>query len=178
MRKALGAAEGASPRTDRPQDRRTSRAHRQATGDAILVEFPSVVEAVSCALAGQRGMVERNAGTPEEERNSFRIGVNLGDIIVEDGDIHGDGVNIAARLEGIAEPGGICISEDAFRQVRGKIDAEFDDIGEQNLKNIARPLRVYRLGPRPSRPHAGGTPALQPTPLPLPDKPPSSGRAA
>jgi TolB-like protein/class 3 adenylate cyclase len=117
----------------------------KTTGDGLLAEFPSVIEAVSCALAVQRGMVERNAGTPEEIRITFRIGVNLGDIIVEDGDIHGDGVNIAARLEGIAEAGGICISEDAFRQVRGKIDAEFDDIGEQKLKNIARPLRVYRI---------------------------------
>jgi len=90
-------------------------------------------------------MAERNAETPEEKRITYRIGVNLGDVIVEDGDIHGDGVNIAARLEGLAEPGGIRISEDAFRQVRGKVDAEFDDIGEQSLKNIARPLRVYRL---------------------------------
>src|SRR5713226_298989 len=90
----------------------------KTTGDGILIEFPSVIEAVCCAVAVQRGMLERNAGTPEDKRITFRIGVNLGDIIVEDGDIHGDGVNIAARLEGIAEPGGICISEDAFRQVR------------------------------------------------------------
>ncbi len=135
----------------------------KTTGDGLLIEFPSVIEAVSCALAVQRGMVERNAEKPEGQRIIFRIGVNLGDIIVEDGDIHGDGVNIAARLESIAEPGGICISEDAFRQIRGKVDAEFADIGEQSLKNITRPLRVYRLGPRPSRPHAGGTPAVQPS---------------
>ena len=83
----------------------------KTTGDGILLEFPSVVEAVSCALAVQRGMVERNAGIPEGQRITFRIGVNLGDVIVEDGDIHGDGVNIAARLEALAEPGGICISE-------------------------------------------------------------------
>ena len=88
----------------------------KTTGDGILIEFPSVVEAVSCALAVQQGMAARNAGTPEEKRIAFRIGVNLGDIIVESGDIHGDGVNIAARLEAIAEPGAICISEDAFRQ--------------------------------------------------------------
>ena len=119
----------------------------KTTGDALLIEFRSTIEAVSCALALQRGMVERNAGVPEGERITCRIGVNLGDIIVEDGDIHGDGVNIAARLEGISEPGGICISEDAFRHVRGKIDAEFIDIGEQSLKNIARPLRVYRVRP-------------------------------
>jgi adenylate cyclase len=109
-------------------------------------------------------MVERNAGVPEGLRITFRIGVNLGDIIVEDGDIHGDGVNIAARLEGISEPGGICISEDAFRHVRGKIDAEFIDIGEQSLKNIARPLRVYRV-------RLASTPGAPTTGLPLPDKP-------
>jgi adenylate cyclase len=136
----------------------------KTTGDGILIEFPSVVEAISCAVAVQRGMVERNAGTPQDRRIAFRIGVNLGDIIVEDGDIHGDGVNIAARLEGIAEPGGICISEDAFRQVRGKVDAEFDDIGEQSLKNIAHPLRVYSVVlPKPVKAPA--------SPLPLPDKP-------
>jgi len=92
----------------------------KTTGDGILIEFPSVIEAVSCAVAVQREMARRNAGTPQDRRIAFRIGVNLGDIIVEDGDIHGDGVNIAARLEGIAEPGGICISEDAFRQVRAR----------------------------------------------------------
>jgi adenylate cyclase len=135
----------------------------KTTGDGILLEFPSVIEAVSCAVAVQRGLAERNAGTPEEKPITFRVGVNLGDIIVEDGDIHGDGVNIAARLEGIAEPGGICLSEDAFRQVRGKIDVEFEDIGEQSLKNIARPLRVYRMRPQPGEARA---PAL-----PLPDKP-------
>ena len=117
----------------------------KTTGDGLLIEFPSVIEAVSCALAVQRGMVARNAGTAQGQRIIFRIGVNLGDIIVEDGDIHGDGVNIAARLEGIAEPGGICISEDAFRQVRSKVDAEFADIGEQNLKNIALPVRAYAV---------------------------------
>ena len=136
----------------------------KTTGDGILIEFPSVIEAVACAVAVQRGMAERNAGTLEEERITFRIGVNLGDIIVENGDIHGDGVNIAARLEGIAEPGGVCISEDAFRQVRGKVEAEFVDIGEQSLKNIARPMRVYRVVPQ--RLHEAKPPALA-----LPDKP-------
>ena len=136
----------------------------KTTGDGILIEFPSVIEAVSCAVAVQRGIAERNAGTPEEQRITFRVGVNLGDIIVEDGDIHGDGVNIAARLEGIAEPGGICISEDAFRHVRGKVDVEFADVGEQSLKNIARPLRVYRvLLQRPGQTRGQA--------LPLPDKP-------
>src|SRR6201984_2812042 len=119
----------------------------KTTGDGLLVEFPSVVEAVACAVAIQRGMSERNAEIPADQRIEFRIGVNLGDVIVEEGDIHGDGVNVAARLETLAEPGAICIADDAFRQVRGKIEAEFADIGEQSLKNIARPLRVYRIGP-------------------------------
>jgi len=136
----------------------------KTTGDGILIEFPSVIEAVSCAVAVQREMARRNAGTPQDRRIVFRIGVNLGDIIVEDGDIHGDGVNIAARLEGIAEPGGICISEDAFRQVRGKVDAEFDDLGEQSLKNIVRPMRIYRI-------KLARAPDASLTALPLPDKP-------
>ena len=139
----------------------------KTTGDGLLVEFPSVVEAVACAVATQRGMSERNAEIPADQRIEFRIGVNLGDVIVEEGDIHGDGVNIAARLEAIAEPGGICISDDAFRQVRGKIEAEFADIGEQSLKNIARPLRAYSIGPSP----ATEQPTTSPTALPLPDKP-------
>jgi adenylate cyclase len=136
----------------------------KTTGDGILIEFPSVIEAVSCAVAVQREMARRNAGTPQDRRIAFRIGVNLGDIIVEDGDIHGDGVNIAARLEGIAEPGGICISEDAFRQVRGKVDAGFDDLGEQSLKNIVRPMRIYRI-------KLARAPDASLTALPLPDKP-------
>jgi TolB-like protein/class 3 adenylate cyclase len=139
----------------------------KTTGDGLLVEFPSVVEAVACALAIQRAMSERNAEIRADQRIEFRIGVNLGDVIVEEGDIHGDGVNIAARLEGIAEPGGICISDDAFRQVRGKVEAEFADIGEQSLKNIARLLRVYRIGLSA----ATEQPATSPTALPLPDKP-------
>jgi class 3 adenylate cyclase len=106
----------------------------KTTGDGLLIEFPSVVEAVSCALAVQHAMVERNAATPKERRITFRVGINLGDIIVVVDDILGDGVNIAARLEGIAEPGGICVSEDAFRQVRGKVDAEYAHIGEQSLE--------------------------------------------
>ena len=104
--------------------------------------------------------------SPGDRRMEWRIGIHLGDVLVEGDDILGDGVNIAARLEGIAEPGGICISEDAFCQVRGKIEAEFADIGEQSLKNIARPLRVYRLGPS-SVPAQWATPPV----LPLPDKP-------
>ena len=136
----------------------------KTTGDGLLVEFPSVVDAVRCAVDVQQAMPERNMGVGEDRRVEWRIGVNLGDVIVEGDDIIGDGVNIAARLEGVAEPGGVCISEDAFRQVRGKIDAEFDDIGEQNLKNIARPLRLYRVFPE--KPAETRAPAL-----PLPDKP-------
>jgi adenylate cyclase len=136
----------------------------KTTGDGLLAEFASVVDAVRCAVELQREMIARNAAAQAERRIEFRMGINVGDIIIEDGDIFGDGVNIAARLEGIAEPGGICISEDAFRQVRGKVGVAFDDIGEQSLKNIARPLRVYRVVlQKPAE-----APAL---PLPLPDKP-------
>lgn len=144
----------------------------KTTGDGILIEFPSVVEAVACAVAVQRGMAERNAATPEEQRIVFRVGVNLGDIIIgEDNDIHGDGVNVAARLEGIAEPGGICISGTVRDHIGDRLDLAFDDLGEQVLKNIARPVRTYRvrLGT------AEGTPTIssgEPTPtLALPDKP-------
>jgi TolB-like protein/class 3 adenylate cyclase len=139
----------------------------KTTGDGLLIEFGSVVGAVECALGLQRPAAERNAGTPAERRMEWRIGVHLGDVLIEGDDILGDGVNIAARLEGIAEPGGICISEDAFRQVRGKVEAEFADLGEQSLKNIARPLRVYRVGSSP----AAREPFTTPATLPLPDKP-------
>jgi adenylate cyclase len=115
------------------------------TGDGVLIEFASVVGAVECALELQKLAAERNADLPADRRMEWRIGVHLGDVLVEGDDILGDGVNIAARLEGIAEPGGICISEDAFRQVRGKVEVEFADGGEQTLKNIVRPLRVYRI---------------------------------
>jgi TolB-like protein/class 3 adenylate cyclase len=134
----------------------------KTTGDGILIEFPSVVEAVACAIAVQGGMALRNAVTAEDQRIEFRIGINTGDVIVEDGDIHGDGVNIAARLEALAEPGGVCISAIVHDQVRGRLDCGFEDIGEQSLKNIARPVRVYRV--RAAAPPPG--PAL-----PLPDKP-------
>jgi adenylate cyclase len=130
------------------------------------MEFASVVDAVRCAAEVQRTMIDREPEVPDERRIRFRIGVNLGDVIADGDDIFGDGVNIAARLEGIAEPGGICISDDAFRQVRGKIEAEFADIDELRLKNIVRPLRVYRIGPA-----APEQPAGQPNALPLPDKP-------
>jgi len=139
----------------------------KTTGDGVLIEFGSVVGAVECALALQRLAAERNAGTPAERHMEWRIGVHLGDVLIEGEDILGDGVNIAARLEGIAEPGGIYISDDAFRQVRGKVEAEFADQGEQSLKNIARPLRVYRVGSSP----AARQPISPPAALPLPDKP-------
>ncbi len=117
----------------------------KTTGDGVLIEFGSVVGAVQCAIGLQQLAAERNAGIASGRRMEWRIGIHLGDVLVEGEDILGDGVNIAARLEGIAEPGGICISEDAFRQVRGKIEAEFADIGEQSLKNIARPVRAYAM---------------------------------
>ena len=117
----------------------------KTTGDGVLLEFPSVVAAVECAIAIQAMMAERNAELPEAKRILYRVGVNLGDILIDGEDILGDGVNIAARLEGIAEPGGICLSEDAWRQVRDKVKEAFVDLGEKALKNIARPLRVYAL---------------------------------
>ena len=117
----------------------------KTTGDGILLEFPSVVDAVECAVALQATMAERNDGVPQDRRMLFRIGINLGDILIQGDDILGDGVNIAARLEGIAKAGGICISSSAYEQVRGKVDVEFDDLGEQNLKNIARPVRAYAV---------------------------------
>jgi hypothetical protein len=115
------------------------------TGDGILIEFASAVDAARCAVEIQHGMVKRNAPVPQDKRIELRIGIHVGDIIIEEGDIYGDGVNIAARLEGIAQPGGICISDDAYRHVRGKLDVSFEDGGEQKLKNIARPVRVYWL---------------------------------
>ena len=115
------------------------------TGDGALLEFASVVDAVRCAVEIQRGMIDRNADFPEDRRIVFRIGINLGDVIVEPGDIHGDGVNVAARLEGLAEPGGVCISGTAHDQVRDRLPYVFTDKGEQTVKNIARPVRVYSL---------------------------------
>jgi adenylate cyclase len=116
------------------------------TGDGLLVEFRSVVDAVRCAIEVQSGMVERNAGLPAERRIEFRVGIHLGDVVEEsDGDLMGDGVNVAARLEGIAAPGGICLSEDAHRQVRDRLKEEFVDLGDQALKNIARSIRVYAV---------------------------------
>jgi TolB-like protein/class 3 adenylate cyclase len=149
----------------------------KTTGDGMLVEFASVVDAVRCAVEVQQGMAERNAGVPDEKRIEFRIGINLGDIIIDEDDIFGDGVNIAARLEALAEPGGICVSRVVRDQVRDRLDIAFDDKGEQQVKNIARPVHVFavRTGPWASRPQstadAGETPAVQAGALPLPDKP-------
>jgi adenylate cyclase len=134
------------------------------TGDGLLAEFGSVVEAVRCAVEVQRGMAERNAGVPEERRIEFRIGINVGDVMVDGGDIFGDGVNVAARLEGMAEAGGICITGRVLEDIQGKLDVDFEDAGEQRLKNIIRPVWVYR-----ARPGAGAV--IQRPSLALPDKP-------
>lgn len=115
------------------------------TGDGLLAEFNSVVDAVRCALDVQHGMAERNAGMPPEKRMEFRIGINVGDVIIDGGDIFGDGVNVAVRLEGIAEPGGICVSARVQEYVQRQLDIDFEDAGEQQLKNIAQLVRVYRL---------------------------------
>jgi len=127
----------------------------KTTGDGLLIEFPSVVEAVACAVVVQRGMAERNASIPEDQRIVFRIGINLGDVIVEEGDIHGDGVNVAARLEGVAEPGGICISNSVYDQVENKVEYALVRLSKPELKNIQTSVQVYRLlldGSRPSAP--------------------------
>src|ERR1043165_1504644 len=115
------------------------------TGDGMLVEFPSVVEAVLCAVEVQSGMCHRNLGVVEDERISFRMGINLGDVIAEPEDINGDGVNIAARLEALAEPNGICISQTVYEQVRDKLAYPFEDLGQLSVKNIARPIHVFAL---------------------------------
>ena len=115
-------------------------------GDGVLLEFSSVVDAVECAVAVQAVIARRNEGVHADRQMLFRVGINLGDILIEGDDILGDGVNVAARLEGIAEPGGICISSSAYDQVRGKVAVEFTDLGEQTLKHIARPIRAYAVG--------------------------------
>jgi TolB-like protein/class 3 adenylate cyclase len=132
----------------------------KTTGDGLLLEFASVVDAVECAVAVQAVMAERNERVPQDRRMLFRIGINLGDILIEGDDILGDGVNVAARLEGIAEPGGICISASAHDQVRGKVAVEFTDLGEQELKNIARSIRVYAVVAGESQTSAHVEPAI------------------
>ena len=123
-------------------------------GDGLLVEFASVVGAVRCAVAVQRAMAGRNADMPSDMRIEFRMGIHQGDIIVENGDIFGDGVNLAARLESLAEPGGICVSRVVHDEVRDKLNLAFADMGEQQMKNIARPVHVFRISDRPRRWHA------------------------
>ncbi len=126
----------------------TSRRGRivKTTGDALLVEFASVVDAVQCAVEIQKGMAERNTDEPDDRRIIFRIGVNLGDVIIEGDDIHGDGVNVAARLEALADPGSVVVSGTVHEHVRGKLDFGFDDLGPQEVKNIAEPVRAYKVG--------------------------------
>jgi TolB-like protein/class 3 adenylate cyclase/Flp pilus assembly protein TadD len=134
------------------------------TGDGSIVEFRSVVDAVRCAIEVQTGMVERNAGVSPEKRIEFRLGVHVGDVVEEaDGDLMGDGVNIAARIESIAAPGAICLSEDAYRQVKGRLDLAVTDLGPTQLKNIAEPIRVYSL-------EVGEPAQAKPTPAPAPEK--------
>src|SRR6516164_7668729 len=134
----------------------------KTTGDGALVEFASAVDATRCAIEIQRAMAERNAAIPEDRRVEFRIGINVGDVIIDEGDIYGDGVNIAARVESLASPGAICLSENTYKQIQGKLALDVSDMGEQQLKNIAQPVRVYgvRLDGAPERPA-----------LVLPDKP-------
>ena len=127
------------------------------TGDGSLIEFRSVVDAVRCAIEVQNGLIERNAGLPPERRIEFRVGIHLGDVVEEsDGDLMGDGVNIAARLEGVASPGAICLSEQAYWQVKGRLDLAATDLGPTQLKNIAEPIRIYSLRVRRSRPGEAG----------------------
>jgi TolB-like protein len=161
-----GTAEAVRERREAAEAVATAHGGRlfKTMGDALFIEFPSVVAAVECAIAIQNRTAERNAGIPEDKRILYRIGVNLGDVLVDGDDLLGDGVNIAARLEGIAEPGGVCLSRVAYGLVRGKIAAEFLDLGEQTLKNIARPVRVYAVtGPaQRAPPPAGLRPAAPP----------------
>ena len=138
----------------------------KTTGDGLLVEFASVVDALRCAVDVQREMARRNTGVPPDNRIEFRIGINVGDIVVEDGDIFGDGVNVAARLEALAEPGGICVSARVQEDATGRLDLDFEDIGQQQLKNIARPVRAYRVATS-----ARGAITRHDADPPLPDKP-------
>jgi adenylate cyclase len=153
----------------------------KTTGDGMLVEFASVVDAVRCAVAVQRAMAERDAGVGADNRIELRIGINLGDVIVEPDNLYGDGVNIAARIEALADPGGVFVSNTVYEHVRDRLPFVFEDLGEQQVKNIARPVRVYRIGaksplPNPPPPAGEGSArsarvgAAEPS-LPLPDKP-------
>ena len=145
----------------------------KTTGDGMLVEFASAVDAARSAVEIQRNMSAQNAEVPQDIRIEFRIGIHVGDIIIDDNDIFGDGVNIAARLEGIAEPGGVCMSDDAYRQIRGKVEIVWDDLGPQTLKNIAEPMRAWRvqLGDQSALKTQLRSLAGRATALLLPDKP-------
>src|SRR6266481_5207498 len=138
----------------------------KTTGDGLLVEFSSVVDALRCAIEVQAGVSERNAAVPADRRIEWRIGINVGDIVVEDGDIFGDGVNVAARLEGLADPGGICVSARVQEDAAGRLNLAFEDMGEQALKNIARPVRVYRVGPKSPLPNPPRPESRAPLPPP------------
>ncbi len=132
-------------------------------GDGMLAEFPSVVDAVRAAVGTQRAVADRNAALPEDKRIEFRVGINLGDVVIAGDDIHGDGVNVAARLEALSEPGGICISGKVYEEVRDRLDLAFEDLGEREVKNIDRPVRVWRW--------AAMVAAVASPAIPLPNKP-------
>jgi adenylate cyclase len=141
----------------------------KTTGDGMLVEFASAVDAARCAVEVQRDMAAQNALVPQDQRIEFRIGIHVGDIIFDDNDIFGDGVNIAARLEGIADAGGVCISNDAYRQIRGKVEIVCDDMGQQRLKNIAEPMQAWRVRPLGQIMSGAGSATKEPSVFP--DKP-------
>jgi adenylate cyclase len=143
----------------------------KTTGDGLLVEFTSVVDALQCATKVQAVMAERNTGINTENRIELRMGINVGDIVVEDGDIFGDGVNVAARLENLADPGGICVSARVQEDAVGRLDLAFEDMGEQTLKNIARPVRAYRVCLADIKNRSTTKPVDASLVLPLPDKP-------
>src|SRR5215469_14731345 len=142
----------------------------KTTGDGMLIEFASVVDAVRCAVVVQRGMDDRNTNLPERERIRFRIGINVGDVMVDEGDVFGDGVNVAARIEALAAPGEICVSASVREQIGEKLPIGFADLGEHGVKNIARPVRVYRVEKRVEPPIDVADGAAT-APLPLPDRP-------
>ncbi|MEE9590654.1 MAG: adenylate/guanylate cyclase domain-containing protein, partial [Hyphomicrobiaceae bacterium] len=138
-------------------------------GDGLLIEFPSVVDAVRSAVEMQQSVAAHEADVPEDRRIVFRVGINLGDVVIDGYDIHGDGVNVAARLEGLADPGGLCVSGAVYDQVRDRLDLTFEDLGEQEVKNIDRPIRVWRWASDTSAMASGSAAADKPPPLP--DKP-------
>src|SRR6516165_3404370 len=142
----------------------------KTTGDGMLIEFASVVDAVRCAVVMQLGMADRNANLPESERIRFRVGINLGDVMVDEGDMFGDGVNVAARIEALAAPGEICVSASVREQIGEKLPIRFADLGEHGVKNIARPVRVYRVEKGGAAPIGLADDATK-VPLTLPDKP-------